>query len=1059
MPRLFGKEYHEHSNTWYFHSTVRNFQKNDITYTTYRDEKGYTVFTFRAVPSFEQKFSAKVKIIYDTDEQKIVKHECNRCRKEDTCSHYLSIINYGYKYLDTEILEEKIIQTYQNKLLRYNEYWQRIIINSFIAVEGIYDTTDKIRIYFRNYKPIDIRLVSFIVSGRPIKEADQKMLPAVHKQVQAFSNEELELLVTLQSYKCSFSRVGHFFTIYKKDFCKVIPVLKSIQDKVYIKETGDRLEFSDEKAQISFIVDKTESDSYIVKLRQKEIVSAFFVDKTTYIFRKNKVFQIQLPFTREVTETVLNEEYKFNEEDLIYFATVVARQLAMIKCYIDFTEGIELPEFFDNTPRITFKLHREADLLYLKGNLDFSDDVSIPLSSLVFQTELIRYDQHGVQTWFYIPPQIKYEISNFLKLLPESETRSDSDAQLVFEGEERIDHLKKVLFEHADPSWNIVLSDDLKKEFIYKVELSPQIKAKSSAQIDWFEYEVTYKFKDITFTHEELRKFFKKKEKFLKLEDGRLLFFTNEKAFEDVETLLKKSVKDTSESYKLSLYNIPYIYQLNSINDNMQMNGDTYLDQMYSNIISRKLNDSTEVMPVFKPVMRSYQKAGYNWLKMLQKYHFGGILADDMGLGKTLQAISVLAEIEQGKTAIVICPKTLLYNWAAEIEKFAPGMKYLIYEGGKEERIKLLEEKGIGVLIASYSIIVNDINDLKEREFEYIILDEAQHIKNSMTKRSKAIKSLRGNYKLALTGTPMENSPVELWSIFDFLLPGYLDGLRKFKQEYVTPLENKAEQEKHLSAIISPFILRRKKKDVLIELPDKQEQVVYCGMSEIQEKMYMQVLETVRNQLFNTEGPEKTNYIHILAALTRLRQISNHPVLFTKDVKSNLNVSAKMDTLMEIVIEANLNRRKIIIFSQFVEMLKLIRSQLKKHRIVFEYMDGDTKNRKKRIDNFNENSQVKVFLISLKTGGVGINLTSADTVILTDPWWNPMGENQAIDRAHRIGQTKKVMVYKLITKKTVEEKILQLQKNKIEMFENIIDNGQNIIKQMDMEELRNLFEY
>jgi SNF2 family DNA or RNA helicase len=306
----------------------------------------------------------------------------------------------------------------------------------------------------------------------------------------------------------------------------------------------------------------------------------------------------------------------------------------------------------------------------------------------------------------------------------------------------------------------------------------------------------------------------------------------------------------------------------------------------------------------------------------------------------------------------------------------------------------------------------------------------------------------------------MENNPAELWSIFDFVLPGYLPSLKSVRNSILEKGDDGKNEARRISAMVSPFILRRKKKDVLIELPDKQEQIVFCKMSDAQEKLYLQLLDHVKQNLLNkftfTGGQE---YMHILAALTKLRQTCNHPALVDKSFVDDPYISGKVELLMEIVHEALENGRKILVFSQFVEMLKILKSTFQKENISYEYMDGSTKHRGKHVDNFNNNENIRVFLISLKTGGYGINLTSADTVIMVDPWWNPMGENQAIDRAHRIGQTKKVMVYKMITKGSVEEKILSLQKNKIELFENLIENGQNLVKTMDTDDMKKLFEY
>ncbi len=1062
MARLFGNEYHEHSNTWYFRSSVKTLNREELEYNLYKDENGNIVFNFEAVGEKNLRFPGKITILYSADSKKILSFTCSECDQDDTCPHYLTVLDYAYRFLSTDILLERVIQTYQTRLLQYNEYWQRILLNTQISVSGIYDTNDKIRFYFRYYRPIDIRLISMIVAERDLKDTPQEDIDLAQNQMDAFTNEELYLLNMLQQNKCSFSRAGGFFTIYKRDFYRFIPIMRILQNKIFVKETGDRILFEEEPYQLSFLISPIDDQQFLFSVAPGEKISAYFVNRLAYIFLKNTLHHIQLPFKKEVTEKVLGDGYILRREDLVYFASVVTHQLSLIRCYLDFDESIDLPDLFDSAPVPTFKLSKqEENRILMEGILNYADNVPVPMSVIFYPAELVRYDQNQRETWFYIPPQIRYQIEHFLAKLPQaSSEQRDYELKMHFEGEDEIDMLKKTIFEETDPSWNIQLSDELKKEFIYKVTLQPTIRAKTTDQIDWFEYEVTYQYKELVFTHEDLKKFFRRKEKFLKLEDGRLLYFTNQETFRDVERLMKRSQNTGGDYYKLSVYNIPYIYQLTSIREGIHIQGDEYLQNMFEAILARKMDEDTTVPHVLMPVMRSYQKAGFQWLKMLQNFHLGGILADDMGLGKTIQAISVLSELHANTMSLVICPKTLLYNWAAEIEKFNPSLNYIIYEGNKEERAALLETSNVQIFIASYSIIMNDLEELQSIFFNYVILDEAQHIKNAGALRSKAIKKLNARYRLALTGTPMENNPTELWSIFDFLLPGYLPSPRKFKSEYVSPLLEKHEKQEHLAALISPFILRRKKKDVLIELPDKQEQISYCRMSPLQEKLYVEVIESVKKNFINRYNQIDTgNYIHVLAALTKLRQICNHPALVQKDLKTLSDLSGKMEQLMIILEDAIESGRKVLVFSQFVETLKLIRQYLAKKRIVFEYMDGDTKLRHKRVDNFNNNANVRAFLISLKTGGFGLNLTAADTVVLVDPWWNPMGENQAIDRAHRIGQTKKVNVYKLITLGSVEEKILNLQRDKIEMFENIIEGGQNILRKLDVDELRNLFEY
>jgi len=1059
MARLFGKEYHEHSNSWFFKSSLIRLMKDDLVFTDYLDENKNVVLRFEAIPAKKYIFSAKLEILYDKKSEEIVDHSCSECDDKE-CRHYLSIIKFANNFLSTDILEKSTVQTYHTSLLDFNEFWQRTVLNAKIEISDIYNNkTDKIRFNLKSYKPLLIRIISAICADGDFKEEDIVQIPQAEKQMKALSSEELELLRLLYKNKCSFSRKGIFFTIYKHKFINIINILKNMQNKIFIKETGDNIKFSDDEFHMNFQVSRYESDKYILKLSNADQISAVFSDKTTYIFIRNVVHSINLPFKVSVSKKIFSGGYVLKQTDLVYLYSVVARQLGLMKCYLDIDEDIEIPEVHHNTPTITFNLFKESGRIVLNGILDYSNGNEIPMSAIRLPVELVRYDQEGEATWFYIPPQIKYEILSFVEKLPESQThRLEENSQLIFEGQENIDSLKKIVFEHADPTWNIQLSDELKKEFVYKVDLRPVIRTKQTKRIDWFEYDVEYNYKDIKFTHQELKQFFDTKEKFLKLEDGRLLYFENKSAFLEIENLIGKSKKTPSEAFKLSIYNLPYVYQLNTINTGIRIEGDAYLEEMFTAILKRRLEERTSVTSILKPVMRSYQKAGYHWMKMLERFGLSGILADDMGLGKTIQSISILSDLPTNSRSLVICPKTLLFNWAAEINKFNKSLSYILYEGSQKERKKILDNLNVNLLFASYSIIQNDIDDLSEIEFDYIILDEAQHIKNPSALRTKAVKRLKAKHRCALSGTPIENNPVELWSIFDFLMPGYLPKSQNFVNKYKSDSVLQKESNEKLKMLVSPFILRRKKQDVLIELPDKQVQQVFCKLTPVQEKMYLQILEEVKTKYLEGENIGKS-YLHILAALTKLRQICNHPHLVDKDMKENIEFSGKLELLREIIVDAVEGGKKLLIFSQFVKMLQILREMLKEENITFEYMDGSTKNRQKVIDNFNNNNNIRTFLISLKTGGYGLNLTSADTVIIVDPWWNPMGENQAIDRAHRIGQTKKVMVYKIITKGTIEEKILDLQQNKRVMFENIIEEGQSVVKKMDAEQLRKLLEY
>lgn len=435
--------------------------------------------------------------------------------------------------------------------------------------------------------------------------------------------------------------------------------------------------------------------------------------------------------------------------------------------------------------------------------------------------------------------------------------------------------------------------------------------------------------------------------------------------------------------------------------------------------------------------LREYQISGYNWFKTLDYLGFGGILGDEMGLGKTLQTITLLLS-NKGSKSLIIAPTSLIYNWNNEFKKFAPNMKIAIANGSKEEREKLLKEyKEYDVIITTYNLLRRDI-DIYNMEFDYCILDEAQNIKNSSSQNAKAVKTINAKRRFALTGTPIENSLMELWSIFDFIMPNYLYDEKRFTSRYFRRLEEGPEIIQELNRLIKPFILRRYKKNVIKELPDKIEKRLYVPLSEEQTKVYETYSKYVKDLIAKkVEDLEFTkSKIEILSYITKLRQLCLDPSVVMEDYNGD---SGKIDSFMELIEQSVSENHKILVFSQFTSVLKNIGKTLEKNNFKYSYLDGSIPSidRMKMVEEFN-NGENSVFLISLKAGGTGLNLTSADIVIHFDPWWNPAVEDQATDRAHRIGQENVVEVIKLIAKGTIEEKIVDLQDTKRELISKIL---------------------
>ena len=464
--------------------------------------------------------------------------------------------------------------------------------------------------------------------------------------------------------------------------------------------------------------------------------------------------------------------------------------------------------------------------------------------------------------------------------------------------------------------------------------------------------------------------------------------------------------------------------------------------------LADKLKDFQKVTTVPVPsglnaTLRTYQHQGLNWLQFLREYQLNGILADDMGLGKTIQALAhLLIEKQQGrlnKPVLIVAPTSVIFNWANEIEKFTPQLSYQVLHGGKRQQhfdcFESIAEGGtqVDIIITSYALIIKDLEHYAEQNFYYLILDEAHYIKNTKTKLYQAFMSLKAQHKLCLTGTPMENHLGEFWAQFNFLLPGFLGGQRQFTKLFRTPIEKHGDHERKqlLNQRIKPFILRRTKDKIAKELPQKTEIIQTLRIEGKQAELYESVRLAMDSRLKDIIADKglKRSQIEVLDALLKLRQVCNHPKLLSLEGAKKVNQSAKLDYLMETLPEQIDEGRKILIFSQFTSMLALIENELVDAGIGYVKLTGSTTKRQEVVDKF-QRGEVPVFLISLRAGGVGLNLTAADTVIHFDPWWNPAVENQATDRAHRIGQNKPVFVYKYIIENSIEEKIQKIQQNK-----------------------------
>ena len=587
-----------------------------------------------------------------------------------------------------------------------------------------------------------------------------------------------------------------------------------------------------------------------------------------------------------------------------------------------------------------------------------------------------------------------------------------------------------------------------KKYFLGEYKISLEVKE----NIDWFDIHAVIKFGNYEISFKELRKMVSKKKLEFELPNGEIAVIPESWLVEYAE-LFSFTNEAEDGGTRLKKHHLALVQDLENGN-------------LAKVTMSRKLEslrgfegiEEFETPSNFKGELRPYQKAGYNWLRFLNQFRFGGCLADDMGLGKTVQTLALLqAEKEAGSSgaSLLVMPTSLLYNWEMEAARFTD-LKVFTYTGSNREKDPS-KFTDYDIILTSYGIVRLDIDILTDYYFNYVILDESQAIKNPSSNIAKAVKDLTTRHRLILTGTPLENSTMDLWSQISFVNPGLLGGQNFFKNEFLTPIEKHNDQNKtkKLYSIIKPFILRRHKSQVATELPEKVENIQYSSLLPDQEAEYEKVKAYYRNKILENIEEKGLNKSHmiLLQGLTKLRQIANHPKMVDQDYEG---ASGKVWDVMSMLDNAISEGHNVLIFSQFVKHLSIVSDHLKDMNIDFTYLDGSTKDRRGQVERFQNDPNIKVFLISLKAGGLGLNLTKADYVFILDPWWNPAIEAQAVDRAHRIGQENKVFTYKFISRNTVEEKILELQKHKKRLASELITTEESFVKSLNKDDIEAL---
>jgi non-specific serine/threonine protein kinase len=795
---------------------------------------------------------------------------------------------------------------------------------------------------------------------------------------------------------------------------------------------------------ICWIIDEQEID-----FEQVEMLNAAVILYKKSVFCVANVQEVSI-----VEQFLPNGKMKLSSKDWNDF---LEQKLVNWRKLIDIRFAPELVEVSADIPvKFRLYLYEQGESLHLKPTFIYNgmeaklgDAIQI-IQAQDGKVKIIERDTIG-----------ETEFCNMLQALHENMLYSMREKHFYI-------HSKNVLksnwynhFNEKLEEWNVELMgyDNLKSLRINRHK--PETKVHIASNIDWFETTVDIAFGDQVVSIAEIKKALGRKENFVKLGDGSIGVLPENMM--QRFTLLTKMGEIDGSKLKVKKIHFSILDELLAEVDEDSLQKE--LEEKKERLDKIVGNDYSNIQAPenLKAILRPYQIVGFQWLMFLKEAGWGGILADDMGLGKTVQTLSWLAHYKNehpNAKFLVVCPTTLTYNWEKEIQKFTPHFNALIHHGPKRAN-KITAFEKIDIIITSYGTIRSDIKMLCEIEFDYVVLDESQAIKNPKSLATKAAQLLNAKYRLALSGTPIQNNTFDLYAQMNFLNPGMLGTRDFFLNEFAMPIDKFQEKEakEQLKKLVYPFMLRRTKDQVAKDLPAKTETVLYCEMGKDQRKIYEVYRSNYQAKILgmiDEQGMQKSQF-HILQGLTRLRQICDSPAIIN-DTEKFENHSIKLDELIRELTE-NTGEHKALVFSQFLGMLSLIRAELSAKGIPFVYFDGSTTNadREKAIVEFQENTECKVFLISLKAGGVGLNLTAADYVYIVDPWWNPAVEQQAIDRTHRIGQTKAVFAYRFICKDTIEEKMLLLQERKRLLAEDIISDDSAIMKRLTREDIAYLF--
>lgn len=995
-----------------------------------------------------------IKLILDKD---IVKAECSCPLEEEWCKHAVCVgldaiqKNYHYDYL----LEHELVSQEEEQTPDY---------------QGAYKF-----MYNSSLKP---KVFSLKIIDRKTAEAVND-IEGLLRAVIALQKDENTKFELNEAQKYEFAMMQFMLKngtynknsgYYELPFNKLDEIIKyfSKLEEVIDETTNEKIEVQNSPWKLVLSVNVSLVGNVMLSLHwitpdEDDIFPTEEVKLFSRHFkwgrRKNKIFPLDTAIGKLPHHLLKSSFTDIRDADGGKF---VYEELPHLKklTTVDISEKLDKLTLEEKLPQIILA-GELTDEQNIKIALEFDyDGTRVPYGKIADKTPYVTVKKPEEDLIYWVKRKPSFEQQAYQMLVQHKFIPMQTN-NLLIENDYAIDFysfIKPNLPEH----WVFEEKNDFSPIQVFKNPLTINAKIDFNDSVDSFSVKLTFTVGKETIPIESIQAHIQQGKKYIETEKSGFAEIPMAKIMQLNKGLSNVDAELNEESsYSIKTFRVGFVNELTDLGADLKMSA--AFKKFWNKITTFSTQEDVPLPKKLNAELREYQKKGFNWLWFLYTYGLNGILADDMGLGKTLQALTLIQkakEADKKKPSLVICPTSVVFNWEDEIAKFTPGLKCLNLTGAaRKDQFEHIEK--YDVIVTSYALVRRDVDILKSNDFRFIILDEAQNIKNFESVTAQCAKSLKSDHRLALSGTPIENKLSELWSLFDFLMPGFMYDINEFNFRYAVPIQDKGDKlsESRLKKQISPYILRRMKRNIAKDLPDKVENVAYCQMTPEQKDFYIDVLDSTREEIFgkiNNDGFEKSR-MSIFAALLRLRQICNHPRLFDKENIRKIKESGKFEHLKTMLEEIISEGHRILLFSQFVQMLDIIKEYLEEKGIRYEYLTGDTKDRGDRVKNFNNDETIPIFLISLKAGGTGLNLTGADYVIHYDPWWNPAVEDQATDRAHRIGQTKKVFVYRLITKGTVEEKIMKLKERKRDLADTIISADRSIEKNLTLDDIKDIF--